>query len=132
MTRRFRWVDCQFDMLCRRGWTIGGIERALSSLPHGLEPTYERIFMEIKQDGEDALTVVNRALMWLVSALRPLTEAEILEALMIEKGRPRLNQDQQLWRPDDLLDLCSSLVYVEPTTGCIKLSHYSVKVRVLS
>ncbi|TFY63104.1 hypothetical protein EVJ58_g3449 [Rhodofomes roseus] len=127
----FRWVDCQFDMLCRRGWTIGGIERALSSLPHGLEPTYERIFIEIEQNGDDALAVVNRALMWLVTTLRPLTENEILEALMIEKGKPILNQGQRLWRPADLLDLCSSLVYVEPTTGCIRLSHYSVKEFVL-
>ncbi|KAH9931798.1 uncharacterized protein B0H18DRAFT_67400 [Fomitopsis serialis] len=123
----FRWIDCQFDMLCRRGWTVGGIAQVLSSLPHGLESTYERIFSEVERNGEDALMVVNRALMWLITTLRPLTENEILEALMIEKGRPTLNQSQRLWRPDDLLYLCSSLVYVEPTTGCIKLSHYSVR-----
>ncbi|KAF8415255.1 hypothetical protein L210DRAFT_817912, partial [Boletus edulis BED1] len=121
----FRWVQCSIDAL-NRCVTRAGVRSALSSLPMGLDETYERILLAIDlktQEGQ----LAERALFWLVGALRPLQLSEIMEALSINLRRRTLDSDTGPMHRGALLDACGSLVTYTEKTGTIILSHFSVK-----
>ncbi|KIJ12472.1 hypothetical protein PAXINDRAFT_171164, partial [Paxillus involutus ATCC 200175] len=121
----FRWVHCQLDRLghCR---SAGDIRKVLDTLPIGLFETYERILTAIEEKEFDG-AVASRALMWLVTALKPLTLFQLGEALIIELGRHTPNNDIALMRDVDILDICGSLVSFDEQSGYVSLSHFSVK-----
>jgi len=99
----------------------------LESLPEGLEETYRRILIAIDRQSSDA-RIVRRALVWLVTALRPMCMRELLEALTIDPIRRALDPRFALIKGVDLLDVCRSLVVHHEETDIITLSHMSVKV----
>jgi ankyrin repeat protein len=99
----------------------------LESLPEGLEETYRRILIAIDRRSSDA-RLVRRALVWLVSALRPMYMRELLEGLTIDPIRRALDPRFALIKGADLLDVCRSLVVHHEETDIITLSHMSVKV----
>ncbi|KAH7910719.1 hypothetical protein BJ138DRAFT_1113828 [Hygrophoropsis aurantiaca] len=122
----FRWVQCQLDSIlaCR---TVRGIRDALSNLPRGLYETYDRILLSIEERGPEDSRIAQQSLMWLIGALTPLTLSQLAEALKIECDDPCLNDELGVINPDDILDVCGSLVDYNPETGITVLSHYSVQ-----
>ena len=127
---RFRWVQCSLGAL-DRCVTRKEVHNALNSLPEGLDETYERILLAI---GTETMTgqLAQRALIWLVAALRPLRLAEIMEALSINLRTRTLDSDVGPMHSGALLDACGSLVTYTEKTGIIILSHSSVKVNLAS
>ena len=123
---RFRWVQCQVDTL-EKCTSVSEIRKVLESLPEGLEETYRRILIAIDRRLSDA-RLVRRALVWLVSALRPMCMRELLEGLTIDPIRQALDPRFALIKGADLLDVCRSLVVHREETDIITLSHMSVKV----
>ncbi|KIJ08962.1 hypothetical protein PAXINDRAFT_172692, partial [Paxillus involutus ATCC 200175] len=122
----FRWVQCQIDTLAKCP-SAGEMRTTLKSLPSGLDETYERILRTIDRH-ESQRTLVKRALVWLVAALRPLRLSDIMEALKIDLERRILDDDIVPTHEIVLLDACGSLVTHNIKTDIVSLSHFSVKV----
>jgi len=76
--------------------------------------------------------LAQRALIWLVAALRPLRLTEMMEALSINLRTRTLDSDIGPVHNGALLDACGSLVTYTEKTGIIILSHSSVKVDLAS
>src|ERR1700677_4230327 len=76
---RFRWVACQLDVL-RKCIKLDGLTKKLKSLPKTLDETYDRILQNIDDEyHNDAFNV----LQWLAFSARPVTLAEVAEALAV-------------------------------------------------
>lgn len=106
---------------------MSGIRKVLRSLPDGLEETYRRILIAIDRREYEARRV-RRALIWLVTALRPIRMDELLEAIMIDPDYRGLDSRFRFMNGADLLEVCRSLVVHRGDTDIITLSHMSVKV----
>lgn len=124
---RFRWVQCQLDIISTLK-TIKGIRKALEELPHGLNETYESILLKVPPGDTE---IVRRILTWLAFTVLPVSLSEVQEAIAIEHDLPYLDEEARLSSPQDILDLCGSLVAV-PDTGEAILAHLSVKDYLLS
>ncbi|KAG1778801.1 hypothetical protein EV702DRAFT_138704 [Suillus placidus] len=127
----FRWVQCQLDVLecCPR--TID-IKNALNNLPHGLNETYDRIIVAVKERGSGYEEIAQSCLFWLAGAFTPLTLDQLNEAMMIVVGKSSLDPDHGVMDPMDIVSACRSLVTYDEKTGVVALSHYSVKEYLIS
>jgi hypothetical protein len=112
-------------MMCKRP---DSIRKALDDLPAGLYETYDRIIHSIEERGQDDGPIAQRCLLLLAGAFTPLTLDQLNEAMMIEVGRPSLNEDLGITDTMDIVAACGSLVTYKERTGIVALSHYSVKV----
>jgi ankyrin repeat protein len=100
------------------------IKAALESLPPGLTETYERILDGIvTEDRQLALRIIR----WLVCSYRPMHIQELIEAIAIELDAVRFEADTLLNDPEDLLDICGSLIACDQDRGTVGLAHFSVK-----
>ncbi|MCJ1403803.1 hypothetical protein MMC11_007026 [Xylographa trunciseda] len=111
----FRWVVCQLDEL-RKCLKPAILRNTLKSLPRTLDDTYARILCNIdEQYKEDAFKI----LQWLAYSVRPLSIEEMAEVLAVDtEGYPRIDPNNRLREPRDVLTICSSLVTtVAATTG---------------
>ena len=123
-------MRCQLDALGECS-TTGEVRRALQGLPKGLRETYDRILLKIVGKGEATAARAEKILTWLVGSFRPLRLLELEEALMIEPGSRKLNEDLRLMRVTDILTTCASLVEEFKDEGglqTVRLSHYTVNV----
>lgn len=112
----------------------GAIRQALKSLPRTLDETYARILCNVK---EDESQYVLRILHLLTHSVRPLSLAELAEAVVVNVNEnPRFDVENRLFQPECILMICSSLITVENaaesssvagTSVTVKLAHYSVK-----
>jgi hypothetical protein len=112
-------------MTCKRP---DSIRKALDDLPAGLYETYDRIIHSIEERGTDDGPITQRCLLLLAGAFTPLTLDQLNEAMMIEVGRPSLNEDLGVTDITDIVAACGSLVTYNERTRIVALSHYSVKV----
>ncbi|KIX03893.1 uncharacterized protein Z518_07446 [Rhinocladiella mackenziei CBS 650.93] len=118
----FRWVQCQLDAIANLR-TVKAIRTALNELPKGLDETYDKILIKISPPD---IEIVRRILLWVSFTVFPLTLREVHEAVAIEPDLDHLDEESRLRSPQDILDLCSSLVHVSEE-GHIRLAHLSVK-----
>jgi ankyrin repeat protein len=128
LSRRFRWVFCQLEVL--RLCFPANLRRTLEELPKSLDDTYKRILNEINNANQ---VHAYRLLQCIAVALRPLRVEELAEVLAFDLttgGMPKLNA---AWRWEDqeeaVLSACSSLVSVITDDGSrvVQFSHFSVK-----
>lgn len=103
------------------------VRNALETLPEGLDETYERILLAIDMETL-AGQLAQRALVWLVAAVRKLQLSELMEALSINLRTRTLDSDFGPMHSGALLDACGSLVTYTEKTEIIILAHSSVKV----
>ena len=111
------------------------VRKKLKELPKILHETYDRILLNVPQDhcGD-----VHRALQWLVFSRRPMTLAELAEAVAVNVDDECFNVEDRFPSPADLLRLCASLVTLqgagvgevgkatEDGLREVGLAHYSV------
>lgn len=71
-------------------------------------------------------------LLWLVGSQRPMTLPEVVEAIMVKPGAQCLDEDMRVFRNEEILDICKSLVDYDRETEIIQLSHFTVKVASLT
>lgn len=113
--------------------TARDVKMALRQLPPNLDQTYDRILLNVQPAHCQYL---RRALRLVVFSCRPLTLAEVAEAVIIEPDAQEIDEDDRLLHPHDLLDMGGSLLAPAKSTGHgeqrIELSHYSVKEYLLS
>ena len=117
-------MECQLEVL-RKCRTHDSLIKSLGSLPKTLDETYERVLTGI-DDSDRELAIV--AFQWLAFSARPLRLDELAEALAV---RPGSTQMDNLFTPQDILTICSSLVTLT-STGELKLAHFTVKEYLLS
>lgn len=137
---RFRWVECQLDIL-QHCLFVRGLEEALESLPRTLHETYERILCSIDQSHR---RLAIKALQWLLYSTRPLTVQELAEVLAINvEAEPRFDVNSRLADDDDVISVCSSLITITQGPGhghsrsywwaagerknSVRFAHFSVK-----
>ena len=106
---RFRWAALQLNELkeCR---TKADLERQLENLPQGLDTTYDRILLGIKEKDHGYAKIF---LQWLCFAVCPLTLAELATtaAVGLSSGNgPEYKSDNELQDNKDVLKICSSFI----------------------
>ena len=106
---RFRWVALQLAELkeCR---TKTDLKKQLADLPQGLDKTYDRIFMGIKERDHGYLKTF---LQWLSFAVRPLTLEELATTAAVDlsaENGPEYKSDNELQDMKDVLKICSSFI----------------------
>ncbi|KAF9232190.1 ankyrin repeat-containing domain protein [Melanogaster broomeanus] len=121
----FRLVQLQLDRL-NGCWSLGDLREALETLPATLYETYDRMLGTIDKK-EFGGRVARRALMWLVTALRPLTLSQLTEALAINVEKLALDPTFAPMHETGILEICGSFVSYDEKIDIITLSHYSVK-----
>lgn len=104
---RFRWAACQIDALSSC-INLSKLREALDSLPTTLDETYDRILCKIEPRYK---LEVLQILQWLTCSLRPLSLEEVAELYAVDVSEEKIfNFDKRLADPDDVLEICSSLV----------------------
>ncbi|KAH7242791.1 hypothetical protein BKA59DRAFT_530668 [Fusarium tricinctum] len=132
----FRWVQCQLDEISRCR-TARDIRDAINNLPPTLTETYKRIFERMSKSD---LCKAQRILSWLIGTDGSMTTNMLVEALTIDEDRLDIDQEGRLGSPDEIRDICRSLVresdhpykYLWPDCKIITLAHFSVKQYLLS
>ncbi|KIJ18131.1 hypothetical protein PAXINDRAFT_179486, partial [Paxillus involutus ATCC 200175] len=107
-------------------WSAGDVRDVLGTLPATLNETYERMLHAIVKK-EFGGRVARTALIWLVTALRPLRLSQLAEAVAINCDNPALDTTIAPIHETDILEICGSLVSYDKWTEVITLSHSSVK-----
>ena len=109
MHSRFRWVALQLDRL-KECWTITDLKKQLNDLPQGLEETYDRILLGIKEKDHGYLKLF---LQWLSFAVRPLSLKELAATAAVDlsaEDGPEYKSDNELQDVEVVLRICSSFV----------------------
>ena len=106
---RFRWVALQLNGLkeCR---TKSGLKKQLADLPQGLDKTYDRILLGIKEKDH---SYAKTFLQWLSFAARPLTLEELATTAAVDlsaENGPEYKSDNELQDIKDVLRICSSFI----------------------
>lgn len=148
-SNRFRWVACQLDALSSC-LNLSRLRQALESLPETLDETYDRILCNIDPFFKQETLHI---LQWLTFSWRPLSLEEIAEIVAFDiENDTKYNNENRLAEPEDVLNICSSLVIttdtdsddskegengntlgLEPTSASktkvtmVRLAHFSVK-----
>lgn len=118
----FRWVQCQIESLVDKR-TTKDIRNALHNVPATLEQTYRNILARIP---EGDIHLAQQLLLCICFANTRLTFEELCEAVVIGDDCLTLDEDMRLLHPDDLLNICSSLISYDVYTSTVALAHSSV------
>ncbi|KAJ7236924.1 hypothetical protein C8J57DRAFT_1568954 [Mycena rebaudengoi] len=98
--------------------TIKAVREALKNLPKDLEHTYNEAMARIDSQSEDERNIAYLALIWVANAKRPLSAAELQEAIAVEVSSKSLD-------PDGILDItlivsvCAGLLMIDVATGLL-------------
>ena len=106
---RFRWVALQLNELkkCR---TMTDLKKQLTDLPQGLDETYDRILLGIKEKDHGYTKIF---LQWLCFAVCPLTLEELATTVAVDisaENGPEYKSDSEIQDIKDVLKMCSSFV----------------------
>ncbi|KAJ7483684.1 ankyrin repeat domain-containing protein [Mycena latifolia] len=106
--------------------TIKAVREALQHLPEGLQQTYDEAMERINYQTEEDRELGLLALTWVANAKRPLSAAELQEALAIEPESTFLDRDNLL-DMDIILSACAGLIIVDEAVSVIRLIHYTTQ-----
>jgi ankyrin repeat protein len=140
----FLWIKLQQNQI-RKGQNARDLQDTIKNMPVGLDRTYERnwkyIQSRLPKDQDRALTILR----WTIFAFRPLTVAEITEALFFEGIDDEANVDldeldENIQNIDDdhisteIVEMCADLIQVrtekpgaDPASRTIHVIHPSVR-----
>ncbi|EXJ88045.1 hypothetical protein A1O1_04972 [Capronia coronata CBS 617.96] len=119
----FRWVQCQLDEISHLR-TDAAVKRALHKLPSSLEGSYLRILQKINRED---IIFARRTMLWLAYASHPLTPTELAEAIVLDPEFDDLDPDAQLNDPNDILEICGSLITFSTAAKTARIAHHSVR-----
>ncbi|UKZ52484.1 hypothetical protein TrVGV298_006261 [Trichoderma virens] len=141
---QFLWLKLQEDSL--RSWkNQKQLQDAIDKTPSGLDNLYYRNWVRLSRLPKDERNRAFSLLRWVTFAIRPLTVAEIAEAVLISFENEELPIDELPDFIDDdyvnseilgiggsLLSIRKSSVALDPGVDTIRLTHFSVKQYFLS
>jgi hypothetical protein len=125
MIRSFRYATSQLYRV-QSQYTGRDIKRVLVGMPSDLNEVYRRIICR-HDPGTAYRAYMRKALLWLSFTNRPLHLEELCEAIVIEEGDVDLDEYSRLHDPFMLLRLGQGLFELDKRSGCVTLSHSSVK-----
>lgn len=127
--KRFLWVKFQLHDLCDQK-SDDQILALLEDLPHDLPQTFERILRRCIRKHE--IDICRQMFRWAAVSRRPLTLAELREAITIEP----LQED---WRPERLINdmkkavaCCGNVLFIDEEDQVVQFTHSSVKQYLIS
>ncbi|KAL3470106.1 ankyrin repeat-containing domain protein [Aspergillus californicus] len=120
----FQWVALQIQRLAGCS-TREAVEHSLQSLPNDLKATYDVIYGEIEALEPNEKALVDRALLWVMSASTPLRSDELLPAIRAEFRGDSLNLSSEL-DESILLSLCKNLLVIDSQLHVWRFPHLSV------
>ncbi|KAJ7487066.1 ankyrin repeat domain-containing protein [Mycena latifolia] len=106
--------------------TIKAVREALQHLPKDLQHTYDEAMQRINHQTEEDRQLGMLALTWVANAKRPLSVAELREALAIEPESTCLDTDNLL-DMDIILSACAGLIIVDEAVSVVRLIHYTTQ-----
>ncbi|KAF4541828.1 Ankyrin repeat and SOCS box protein 7 [Lasiodiplodia theobromae] len=136
----FLWIKQQNMGQLRPGKPLKQLQQMVDRMPSGLKETYRKIWDEIERrervDKERTLGILRL----IAFAFRPLTVAEITEALLVKPGYDDINLDEwpdaidEEYIKSEIKGLCGSLIDIRspggsdvPGSKTLHLAHVSVK-----
>jgi ankyrin repeat protein len=128
IVHRYLWVALQIDNICSQP-TDKAIVNALENIPKDLPETFNRILRNLRNNNENtSLTAYSVMLFRIVAAARrPLTLAELREAVSVEQGETAWDPDQLVNDMQKLIHCCGSLVVVDEEDFTVRFIHRSVR-----
>ncbi|KAJ7444203.1 hypothetical protein FB451DRAFT_1568475 [Mycena latifolia] len=106
--------------------TIKAVRETLQHLPKNLKHTYDEAMERINHQTEEDRQMGILALTWVANAKRPLSVAELREALAIEPESSFLDMDNLL-DMDIILSACAGLIIVDEAMSVVRLIHYTTQ-----
>ncbi|KAI1269205.1 ankyrin repeat-containing domain protein [Xylariaceae sp. FL1019] len=122
------WVFFQIEDICDQ-LSDNAIRKAIASLPRTLEETYDRLLHRIimKHPTKDCRLVF----LWTATTVRPLSIAELREAIAIEIGQRHTIQDRLCNDMSRLISSCENLLHVDEEDQSVQFAHHSIKQHLL-
>jgi hypothetical protein len=96
------------------------------SLSTELFDLYESVMQKCFQQFRDSQTIFRLVLSWIYYAKRPLKMGELREAIAIQ-DEGEVFEESDLMDPDDVVEICGSLVMHEKETDIVGFSHEKVQ-----
>ncbi|KAK4060935.1 hypothetical protein Trihar35433_9860 [Trichoderma harzianum] len=141
---QFLWLKLQEDSL--RSWkNQKQLQDAIDTTPSGLDSLYYRSWVRMSRLPKNERDRAFSLLRWVTFAIRPLTVAEIAEAVLISFENEELPIDELPDSIDDeyvsseilaiggsLLSIRKSSTILDPGVDTVRLTHFSVKQYFLS
>ena len=119
----FRWAQCQLDDMAKLR-TDRAVRQVLDALPQNLEDAYTLTLSKIDKCD---IHIARRTLMWLTYSPSLLKLKEVAEAATYETGSRCIDMDERLADPEDIVEVCGSLIAFDVKTKELRLAHQSVR-----
>jgi hypothetical protein len=105
--------------------TLGEMEDSLNSLSHDINEVFEGTIRRIHELPASRSRIGIESLMYLVHAAIPIPVQALSDLLAMHQSRTRVDTK---YRPTEsmILECCQGLVTIDPKTGYVRTSHYSV------
>ncbi len=102
------------------------MEEALLTMPTTLHDAIEETLVRIDRQPISRRRLGLKTLMWISHSTRPLTVAELSDALTIRSGQTDLNPR---YRPakESIIECCLGLVTADEESSTIRLVHFSIQ-----
>ena len=115
-------MQCQIDALVVQRTPLA-IKAALEAVPSTLEQTYCNILRRIPSEDR---VLAKKAFLWMAFSVQALSFEEHYEAVILDERFGTVDEDARLLQPEDLLQVCSSLVSFDTKENTVVLAHSSV------
>ncbi|KAF7880334.1 uncharacterized protein EAF02_007180 [Botrytis sinoallii] len=105
------------------------MRNALNSLPTGSDAyrdAYKDAMKRIEGQLDDERDLAKQVLSWITCAKRPLTTAELQEAIAVEIDETELDQEN-FTEINTMISVCAGLVTVDEESKIIRLVHYTTQ-----
>ncbi|KAJ7076765.1 ankyrin repeat-containing domain protein [Mycena belliarum] len=106
--------------------TVKDVRQALRDMPQTLDQTYEEAMERILSQSSEDKELALRTLTWVAYTKRPLSVAELVEALAIEPGADSIDTDNLL-DIGIVLAVCAGLLVVDEQMSVVRLIHYTTQ-----
>ncbi|KAI1042022.1 hypothetical protein LB505_012173 [Fusarium chuoi] len=109
--------------------TLKQIKAALNNLssgPRAYDIAYQKAMERIAGQEQNSKELAMRVLSWITCAKRVLRTSELQQALAVEENDIELDEDN-LYRIEDMVSVCSGLVTIDEESGNIRLVHYTTQ-----
>ncbi|KAJ6502837.1 ankyrin repeat-containing domain protein [Mycena vitilis] len=106
--------------------TIKALRTALQNLPKDLTGTYDEAMERVERQNEDDKQLAHQVFTWVTNAMRPMSVAELRDALAVEPGTSFLDGDNLL-DIDIVLSVCAGLIIVDGEIPVVRVIHYTAQ-----
>ncbi|KAK6988134.1 hypothetical protein R3P38DRAFT_2805149 [Favolaschia claudopus] len=104
--------------------TVASLQEGLKTLPSTLGIAYETTMTRINAQAEGIQKLAHKALMWITNTFRPLSVAELCQAIAIDNEDTCLTSDK-ISEIDSIMSACAGLVLLNHKKSVVHLIHYT-------